>query len=196
VGWTGLESQACVPCLLLYSEYLSNITSTNSDVLKLDNEPLLPFGRLVAMDGNNSLKRMAMTANRSASDTRQLCDSDYFLPSEYVDQYANEIRGKMSKGPAVRPKDEDTDIESDDEADRLVAEGDPTDGLRVANEAGAPTTEDRRRQLALCVKNWKSAAKEEHKRMWGMFQESGVFAAACRHGLLLWIMDMICSGEL
>ena len=41
-----------------------------------------------------------------------------------------------------------------------------------------------------------SAAKEDRKKMWGIFDEAGIFAAACRHGLVLWVIDMVCSGEL
>lgn len=44
-----------------------------------------------------------------------------------------------------------------------------------------------------CGENWK-AAKES--KTWGVFKESGLFAGACRHGLILWIADMIQSGEL
>ncbi|KAF9530494.1 hypothetical protein CPB83DRAFT_748578, partial [Crepidotus variabilis] len=34
------------------------------------------------------------------------------------------------------------------------------------------------------------------KRMWNVFDESGLFASACRHGLILWIADLVQSGEL
>lgn len=50
--------------------------------------------------------------------------------------------------------------------------------------------------LEQCVKNWKAAAREEKKQMWQMFNESGLFASACRHGLILWLVDMVRSGEL
>ena len=150
------------------------------------------------MDGNNSLKRMATAAHRIAGDTRSLDDSDYFLPCEYVDRFANEVRGKGMKGPAVKRRRNDSDEESDEEGGDLEVEGDPTDGLRASNagEEDARSQETRRRRLASCVKNWKSAAKDEKKKMWAIFDESGVFAAACRHGFPLWIMDMIRSGEL
>ena len=60
------------------------------------------------------------------------------------------------------------------------------------------STEDaaRIKVLAQCVKNWKAAAEDDKKRMWAIFDEAGVFACACRHGLVLWILDMIRSGEL
>jgi hypothetical protein len=32
--------------------------------------------------------------------------------------------------------------------------------------------------------------------MWGLFDEAGIFAGACRHGPVLWVIDMVCSGEL
>ncbi|KAI0686688.1 hypothetical protein BC835DRAFT_1417541 [Cytidiella melzeri] len=67
----------------------------------LNDEPPLTFSRLYAMDGNNSLKRMAMTSNCTAADTRVLDDSTYFLPRQFVDQYAKEVQGREAKGPAV-----------------------------------------------------------------------------------------------
>ncbi|KAG1884774.1 hypothetical protein F4604DRAFT_1919295 [Suillus subluteus] len=47
-----------------------------------------------------------------------------------------------------------------------------------------------------CSKNWKAAANEEKKHMWSVFDETGIFVSACRHGLLLWVTDMVRSGEL
>lgn len=147
------------------------------------------------MDGNSSLKRMVTAASLVMGDTRTLDDSDYFLSTGDVDRYAHKVRGKANRGPAVKRKDTDSDEESVDERDTINVEGDPTDGLRAAQDNNQ-AQEERQRRLALCVKNWKSAAKDELKKMWAIFDESGVFAAACRHGFVLWIMDMICSGEL
>lgn len=47
-----------------------------------------------------------------------------------------------------------------------------------------------------CSKNWKAAASDEKKRMWSIFDETGIFVSACRHGLVLWVADMVRSGEL
>ncbi|KAI0083236.1 hypothetical protein BDY19DRAFT_987949 [Irpex rosettiformis] len=170
----------------------------NSCNSNLENEPPLRFGRLIAMDGNNSLKRMATAAHRVAGDTRSLEDSDYFLSSDFVNRFANEVHGRATKGPAVKHKGQDSDEDSDEDLDGPETEGDPTDGLHPSNgaAAGNEAQDARRRRLALCVKNWKSAAKDEKKKMWAIFDESGVFAAACCHGFVLWIMDMVCSGEL
>ena len=55
---------------------------------------------MYAIDGNNSLKRMRLAADRVAADDRVLTDSDYFLSQEYVDRFAHEVRRR--RGPAVR----------------------------------------------------------------------------------------------
>ncbi|KAI0686720.1 hypothetical protein BC835DRAFT_1408502 [Cytidiella melzeri] len=140
---------------------------------KLEEEPPLRFSWLYAMDGNNSLKQMATVADRCAADTRVLDDSTYFLPATF----------RNAKGPAD-VLDEEGKIEGRD-----ATEGDPTDGLREGENAAAPAE-------AACVDNWKSATNEETKCMWSIFDELGIFASACRHGLILWIIDMVRSGEL
>ncbi|KAG2363364.1 hypothetical protein BDR07DRAFT_1450743 [Suillus spraguei] len=47
-----------------------------------------------------------------------------------------------------------------------------------------------------CTDSWKAATADVKKKLWGIFEETGVFASACHHGLVLWIADMIRSGEL
>ncbi|KAG1781486.1 hypothetical protein EV702DRAFT_1041995 [Suillus placidus] len=44
--------------------------------------------------------------------------------------------------------------------------------------------------------NWKAAADEAKKKTWGIFKETGIFACTCRHGMMLWIVDMVRSSEL
>lgn len=34
------------------------------------------------------------------------------------------------------------------------------------------------------------------KRAWGIYDETGVFVAVCRHGFCLLVADMVQSGEL
>ena len=132
------------------------------------------FERMIVMDGNNSLKRVAPRGNRSVGDTRTF-HSDYYIPRSIVEKYAHEVKPRQAQ-PHVEVPVEDTD--SDD--DGRDTEGDPTDG--------APSSS--------CASNWKAAASDEKKRMWAIFEETGVFAAACRHGFVLWLIDMIRSGEL
>jgi hypothetical protein len=39
-------------------------------------------------------------------------------------------------------------------------------------------------------------ADEAKKQTWGIFEETGIFACACHHGMILWIVDIVCSSEL
>lgn len=145
------------------------------------------------MDGNNSLKRIRTTEERQRADVRTLSDSDYYLPAEYVDGFANEVKSNLRKGPQVRTSDSD-DVDEDDGLAPSTDEGDPTDGQPVDNPAAAQ--DPNHQGLDACTKNWKAAADDESKRMWAIFDEAGVFMSACRHGFILWIIDMIRSGEL
>ncbi|KAG6809418.1 hypothetical protein H0H92_000329 [Tricholoma furcatifolium] len=147
---------------------------------KIQGEPELRYERMIVLDGNNSLKRIKAIGNRQISDKRTF-ESDYFLPAEFVDQYANEVKAR----PAA-PANKSSEAE-DDEPDTpvLEGEGDPTDGAGDIDSGPSG-----------CTDNWKAAAKEENKKMWAIFSESGIFASACRHGFILWLTDMISSGEL
>jgi hypothetical protein len=47
-----------------------------------------------------------------------------------------------------------------------------------------------------CAERWKNAAPDQRKRMFALFEETGIFVTACRHRTILYICDMIKSGEL
>ncbi|KAG2126016.1 hypothetical protein DEU56DRAFT_700369, partial [Suillus clintonianus] len=136
---------------------------------ELEEEPTLTFGRMYVLDGGNSAKRMAEGA-RNRGDMREYTESDYLLPRTYVDKFANEVQSRNSDAlDSLEANDDDEDTEAD------------------------PT---RRNIASDCSKNWKAAASDEKKRMWSIFDETGIFVSACRHGLLLWVADMVRSGEL
>ncbi|KIY47446.1 hypothetical protein FISHEDRAFT_45344, partial [Fistulina hepatica ATCC 64428] len=116
----------------------------------LEDEPPLKINRMLVMDGNNSLKRIAGLRGRTTGDCRTF-DSDYFISEEFVNSFAHEPL------------------------------------LNALNETVEPTP---------CADNWKAAMASEVKRMWGIYRETGVFATACRHGFILWLADMVQSGEL
>ncbi|KAI0700240.1 hypothetical protein C8T65DRAFT_709710 [Cerioporus squamosus] len=143
---------------------------------KTAEEPSSLYERMYVMDGNNSLKRVAPFGNRKVGDTRTFA-SDYFIPPHVVDKFANEVKPRQSQPHVEVPDSVDQDPDSDLEE---PTEGDPTDGAPVS----------------ACASNWKAAASDEKKRMWAIFEETGVFAAACRHGFVLWLIDQIRSGEL
>ena len=141
----------------------------------------MEYSRLWAFDGNNSLKRMALLAGQQVADTRTFDNSEYFLPQSYVNQFANDI--PMRKPPPVfKDADDDEDI-NQEPVSNGPGGSDPTDGEDHNN-------------VSECAKNWKAAASDEKKKMWSIFEKTRIFAAACRHSLILWVVDMVRSGEL
>ena len=48
----------------------------------------------------------------------------------------------------------------------------------------------------LCVERWCNASPEACKKMFTLFAIAGIFLTVCRHGHVLVICDMICSGKL
>jgi hypothetical protein len=48
----------------------------------------------------------------------------------------------------------------------------------------------------LCADRWKNMIEDVTSKMWGIFDETGIFLVLCRHGFVLVIVDMIRSGEL
>ncbi|KAK7453979.1 hypothetical protein VKT23_011491 [Stygiomarasmius scandens] len=84
--------------------------------------------------------------------------------------------------------DDNEDDEDEEEVLGLGEGGDLTDGLDVDTSL--------LKSLAACTKNWKAASAEAKKKMWNIFEETGIFASACRHGFILWLADMVRSGEL
>ena len=141
-------------------------------VMQLEGEPKQIFRQMLVLDGNNSLKRMkGARGQREVGDVRELTDSDYFLSKAYVDSFENEIRR-----PTQSRVKQELEDETVDEDEGYITE---TDGL----------------QLETCASNWKAATSMERKKMWGVFDETGIFASACPHGFVLWLADMIQSGE-
>lgn len=109
--------------------------------------------------------------HREVGDVRELTDSNYFLDNAYVNSFEDEVQRQKSVKQEV--EDEDEIINADN---RYITE---TDDVQLEN----------------CASNWKAAVSMEKKRMWGVFDETGVFASACPHGFILWLADMVQSGE-
>ncbi|KAF9030670.1 hypothetical protein BDP27DRAFT_1246108 [Rhodocollybia butyracea] len=145
---------------------------------ELEDEPPQIFSRMVAVDGNNSLKRLDGVGKREVSDTRVFGESDYYLSEEFVNLYADEVPARPRSKPAGEVTEEDFSQDWVDEE-----HGDPTDG------DPDPTLQE-------CTDNWKASDAEAAKKMWDAFRESGYFVMACRHGFVMWVADMIRSGEL
>ncbi|KAF9492604.1 hypothetical protein BDN71DRAFT_1483752 [Pleurotus eryngii] len=111
----------------------------------------------------------AHVGHRQTADMQAFNEGDYFLAPQYVDQFANEV----CSWP-LPP----TDLQTGEDMEDLDS------SLPAANT------------VTPCADNWKAAAATKRKKMWAIFKETGIFACVCRHGFMLRIADMICSGEL
>ena len=73
---------------------------------------------MIAIDGNNSLKRIAQIGDRDVADRREFADYDYYLPAEFVDQFKDEVKHRREE-PEVQRRDSDdewTDEKKDDDS--------------------------------------------------------------------------------
>ncbi|KAJ7832527.1 hypothetical protein B0H14DRAFT_3087771 [Mycena olivaceomarginata] len=125
---------------------------------KLEGEPKLTLPMLGTQDGNNSLKRFERRqrelflptgstipgASKERLDNR-LAPGDFFLPREYVEEFAKDTVDDEGTG---------------------------------------------------CDERWENMKEDVTARAWGMYDETGIFPALCRHGFVLVVVDMVKSGEL
>ncbi|SJK97305.1 uncharacterized protein ARMOST_00557 [Armillaria ostoyae] len=47
-----------------------------------------------------------------------------------------------------------------------------------------------------CSDRWRNMVNDQTSRMWGIYDETGIFVSLCRHGFVLVAADMVRSGEL
>jgi hypothetical protein len=64
------------------------------------------------------------------------------------------------------------------------------------NELNPDEVDSLQKCINTCVQRWKAAGPEARKKMFALFAISGIFISMCRHGHVLVMCDMICSGEL
>lgn len=136
---------------------------------------------------------MDLAPFRERGDTREF-GSDYWVRPAEVDRFTlSEYRTKSNaattvSGPSVSPDD---GLWEDDET---VNAGDVDEVVDLSAQTPEAKT-DGLAPISDCVKNWKAAQADSKKRVLGMFDETGWFACGCRHGIILWVCDMIRSGE-
>ncbi|KAJ7064175.1 hypothetical protein C8F01DRAFT_1209381 [Mycena amicta] len=148
----------------------------------LEGEDDLIFKMLVTMDGNDSLKRVlrrervvqedgqekVVGQSAEQEDNRDVGEG-YFLTRARVNRWAKDRMGKLL------PMDDNVRVYL------LLL-------LRLADsEQGIPNP---------CAPRWQNMIEDITSKMWGVFDETGIFLCICRHGFILLIVDMIKSGEL
>jgi len=140
----------------------------------LEDEPKLKFSMLYTVDGNDSLKRIVrgdappidLTADAEPSTVPILP-----TPSEVLDL--------RIAGHAIYLTNEQVDKWSKETLGTICP------SYSEQEEDGNP-----------CAERWKNMRTELTAKMWGVFEESGLFLALCRHGFVLMLADMVRSGEL
>jgi hypothetical protein len=148
---------------------------------KLKDENHLIFSLLFTMDGNDSLKRILRrllgeddTPGPSSEyfDSRTV-DDDFYLTREYVNEWANEAF-----------------------EDLMATTGQVCFRCRKTSLQRADLKSQDNDDYNPCADRWKNMKEDITRKMWGIFDETGIFLALCRHGFSLVIADMVRSGEL
>ncbi|KAL5512069.1 hypothetical protein ACEPAG_3590 [Sanghuangporus baumii] len=138
---------------------------------------------LICVDGNDSLKRLRQlrtTYNEDGEKTavdievedRSYRESALYIEDDLVDRYKYEVKKNHAKATTNATSTLKDLV--DDEATPIAGSDEKTP----------------------CTDRWVNLSADSKKRMWGTFDETGIFIAMCRHGVVLSICDMIRSGEL
>ncbi|KAJ7016960.1 hypothetical protein C8F04DRAFT_1215277 [Mycena alexandri] len=141
-----------------------------SCLYKLEGEAEIPLPLLATVDGNNSLKR-------------------FWRREKVVDADGNVAPGSSKERVDVRAPPGDYYLPRE-EVDRWSKEGledlmrDFVPGSEEGDEGGG------------CTERWQNMKEDATARAYGMYDETGIFPALCRHGFVLVIVDMVKSGEL
>ncbi|KAJ3553548.1 hypothetical protein NP233_g12617 [Leucocoprinus birnbaumii] len=137
---------------------------------KLEGEVPLTYELLFTMDGNDSLKCVIRkdTFEDHSSDDHQ-SQGPTSIVKEVVD--TRRVSGDYYL------KRETVDRWAKDQVMEALREG----GIDADNP---------------CASRWLNIVNEVTARMWGVFDETGIFLALCRHGFGLVVADMAQSGEL
>ena len=148
---------------------------------KLENEPDLRFSLFVSMDGNNSLRRIedGIRNTNVRQDTRTI-HSDRWIDPADVDRFKDEVQ-------TVSP------------INRIIQT--LANSMHEKKSKGTPDVDDDWEDeplpngLSKCVDRWRNAGPEQRKKMFALFEETGIFLTCCRHRFALLVCDMVKTGE-
>jgi hypothetical protein len=154
---------------------------------RLEKEEKLNFAFLTCMDGNSSLKSIdtSYQYGNPREDDRML-QSLRWLETEEVNMFQDEV---ANAAKAVRTQSRKNSFTNNS----VQKQGDKNSEVAWLN---VTELDQLQKCLDTCVDRWKSAAPEARKKMWDLFSVSGIYLCVCRHGHLIFICDMIRSGEL
>lgn len=138
---------------------------------KLTNEQKLRFSMLYTGDGNDSLKR-------------DYCKEHSVDP---IDEDGDVV-------PVLGPSSAQTDTRAVGQGIYLSREAVDKwakEALEMMPDEEVEDSEDNP-----CAQRWKNMIDELTSKVWGVFDETGIFLTLCRHGFVLMVADMVRSGEL
>ncbi|KAJ7805124.1 hypothetical protein B0H14DRAFT_3091659 [Mycena olivaceomarginata] len=163
-------------CYDLYLDLRRNSEKTHACpacMYKLKGEAKLIYDILVAMDGNNSLKRVLRRCKVHS-------DGDTGTGAEFVLGKSKEYTDNRDAGENYYRDREKVNEWSK----QRIAEMMPKEAIEVPSDEPNP-----------CADRWKNMVEDITAKMWGIFDETGIFLCLCHHGFVLMIVDMIKSGE-
>jgi hypothetical protein len=138
----------------------------------LEGEEKLDIPILLTMDGNNSLSRFQLR------EKEQVYEDGAVLPRAVRERPDD----RLAHGDYYLPRAE---------VDKWAKEG--LEDLMMEFEPGPENEED---EDDGCTDRWQNMKEDVTARAWGMYDETGIFPALCRHGFVLIVADMVKSGEL
>ena len=150
----------------------------------LEGEKKLKFSMLYTVDGNDSLKRIL----RREEVPEQQEDSQ---KSATAAQAQTTMEG--GPHPLLGPSSEVKDSRTAGHGVYLSREQVDEWAKEVLKEDMPDFDYDDDNPCAEC---WRNMKTELTTKMWGIFEETGLFLALCRHGFVLLLVDMVQSGEL
>ncbi|KAI0037653.1 hypothetical protein FA95DRAFT_1614014 [Auriscalpium vulgare] len=139
---------------------------------QIPGEPALTPSRLHAMDGCSSHKRL----NGVGHSDQRVFESSYFQSPQQVDVFKDEVKPRKQR----KRVEEIQDVEEDEEPSADMTEGLPTD-------VGGPTK---------CTDRWVTENATSTGKTAAVFEQTGIFIGACRHGIIELVQEMVRSGEL
>ena len=141
---------------------------------ELEDEPKLKFRMLYTVDGNDSLKRIIRREDPPL---------------------VTGIEEETPAHPILNPSKELTDTREIETNSYLTnKQVDKWSKETLATLCPAYNEEDTDDNP--CAERWRNMKTTLTAKMWGVFQETGLFLALCRHGFVLMLADMVRSGEL
>ncbi|KAJ7113683.1 hypothetical protein C8R43DRAFT_1091391 [Mycena crocata] len=140
---------------------------------KLEGEPELLIPILGTIDGNNSLSRFWRRAREEVGE-----DGDT-IPGKSRERQDD----RPPPGDRYLPREEVEKWSRENLAELMKAFPPPEEEGGEEDDSG-------------CSERWQNMKEDVTARAYGMYDETGIFPALCRHGFCLIIVDMIKSGEL